>query len=80
MSTVFLGREEDRRDVERKRWEERENQEGELRGMGEMIEREEKRGCKGLGSGGGWREGWRSVAVRIRLDLNLRAREVAIGV
>jgi hypothetical protein len=29
-----------------------------------------------LGSGGGRR----SVAVRIRLDLNLRAREVAIGV
>jgi hypothetical protein len=44
--------------------------------MGEVIEREEKRGCEGLGSGGGRR----SVAVRIRLDLNLRAREVAIGV
>ncbi|MCI22053.1 hypothetical protein A2U01_0043228, partial [Trifolium medium] len=71
MSMVFLGREEGRRDVERKRWEERENQEGGSRGMGEVIEREEKRDCEGLGSGGGRREGWRSVAVRIRLDLNL---------
>lgn len=80
MSMVFLGRDVGwRRAVERKRWVERENQEVESRGVEGVSEKEEKSGGEGLNCGG-WREEMRSEAVRVRLDLNLRASAVAIGV
>lgn len=75
MSMVFLGRDVGwRRAVERKRRVERENQEVESRGVEGVSEKEEKSGGEGLNCGG-WSE-----AVRVRLDLNLRASAVAIGV
>lgn len=57
----------------------REDQVGGLRGMEGVMEKEAMSG--GEGWKGGWRREWRKrEAVRIRLDLNLRASEAAIGI
>lgn len=77
MSMFFLGRVRGwRREVERKRWREKE---GGLMEVEVGVQKEEKSEGEGL-KGGARREEWKLVAVRRRLDLNLRAREVAIGI
>jgi len=73
----FLGRVRGwRREVERKRWGKKE---GGLIEVEVGVQKEEKSEGEGL-KGGARRRGGKRKAVRRRLDLNLRAREVAIGV